>query len=316
MDEMQKLINLRNSAQFFYDLQKLRLATNQRSLPPDPKHKNPRPALDEADQAFLGLMTDKLEEIEKTALEYVARRLKGIAIYETWLKHQRGIGPTMAAVLLSSFSIEREEYVSQMWSYAGLSVADGRAVKRVKGEKANYNVWLKGKLLGVLAETLLKAYSLDESGQYVVKRTSKATGETNVSLRASDPGAPFPWRSVYDGRKNYRRSQRVPCACCERSGWVVFPKAEAVDTGKGFSTRGAPKPASSTDEGAETCPNCGGSGIGPWGRSDAHRDLDAKRYMVKMFLIELHKRWRESLGLPVRAPYHEERLGHVHHASP
>jgi hypothetical protein len=45
-----------------------------------------------------------------------------------------------------------------------------------------------------------------------------------------------------------------------------------------------------------------------------HRDRAAKRYMIKMFLKDLYAAWRTLEGLPVRAPYQEEYLGHVHNA--
>ena len=46
--------------------------------------------------------------------------------------------------------------------------------------------------------------------------------------------------------------------------------------------------------------------------SKRHRDRAAKRYMIKMFLKDLYVAWRELEGLPVRAPYQEEYLGHKH----
>jgi hypothetical protein len=38
----------------------------------------------------------------------------------------------------------------------------------------------------------------------------------------------------------------------------------------------------------------------------------AKRYMVKMFLLDLYKAWRPIEGLEVAPSYHEAKLGHVH----
>jgi hypothetical protein len=46
--------------------------------------------------------------------------------------------------------------------------------------------------------------------------------------------------------------------------------------------------------------------------SKGHRDRAAKRYMIKMFLKDLYVAWRTIEGLPVRAPYQEEYLGHKH----
>lgn len=47
----------------------------------------------------------------------------------------------------------------------------------------------------------------------------------------------------------------------------------------------------------------------------AHRHNMAIRAMVKLFLIDLHSNWRKLEGLPVTAPYHEAKLGIVHHAA-
>lgn len=42
-----------------------------------------------------------------------------------------------------------------------------------------------------------------------------------------------------------------------------------------------------------------------------HRDLAARRKMVKLFLSHLWVTWREAEGLPVRLPYAHEKLGHT-----
>ena len=50
-------------------------------------------------------------------------------------------------------------------------------------------------------------------------------------------------------------------------------------------------------------------------RSKGQRNNAAVRYMVKMFLIDLHREWRAIEGLPASVPYHEAKLGHVHRAA-
>lgn len=42
------------------------------------------------------------------------------------------------------------------------------------------------------------------------------------------------------------------------------------------------------------------------------RHARARRYMVKIFLIDLYTEWRTLEGLPVAVPYHEGKLGHKH----
>ena len=46
--------------------------------------------------------------------------------------------------------------------------------------------------------------------------------------------------------------------------------------------------------------------------SKGHRDMAAKRYMIKMFLKDLYAVWRGLEGLDVREPYQEQYLGHKH----
>jgi len=50
------------------------------------------------------------------------------------------------------------------------------------------------------------------------------------------------------------------------------------------------------------------------GWKEGHAHFAALRYMVKQFLKDLWVTWREMLGLPVRPPYHVEKLGLHDHA--
>jgi hypothetical protein len=43
-----------------------------------------------------------------------------------------------------------------------------------------------------------------------------------------------------------------------------------------------------------------------------HRHRAAIRFMIKAFMRDLYNKWRALEGLPVRAPYQEEYLGHKH----
>lgn len=73
-----------------------------------------------------------------------------------WLLAHRGIGPALASVLISEVGDPaRFENVSKLWAYAGLHVQDGHAVKRQKGQRANWNPFFKSKALGVLAKSFI-----------------------------------------------------------------------------------------------------------------------------------------------------------------
>ncbi len=49
-----------------------------------------------------------------------------------------------------------------------------------------------------------------------------------------------------------------------------------------------------------------------WSPTKLHRHNMAVRYMVKMFLLDLHVTWRGIEGLPINKSYQEEKLGHEH----
>jgi len=44
-----------------------------------------------------------------------------------------------------------------------------------------------------------------------------------------------------------------------------------------------------------------------------HQNNDAKRYLSKMFLLDLHLFWRVMVGEEPSVSFHEGKLGHVHH---
>ena len=47
-------------------------------------------------------------------------------------------------------------------------------------------------------------------------------------------------------------------------------------------------------------------------KTKLHRHNMANRYMIKLFLIDLHREWRTIAGLPVSVPYSEGKLGMKH----
>lgn len=243
------------------------------------------PHLDENDQLFLSKMSFGLENLEKDLLHDLKGLLTGIPIYEKWLKNQRGIGPTLAAVIISELDPHKAPHVSSFWKYCGLAVdtATNKSQRRIKGQKADFNPWLKSKLLKVMGDCLIRSGSQ-------------------------------PWRKFYDDYKNRKSNTMVPvCMACNGEGKVVRKKA-ALAPGEDHVIETIEDDAKVKKV---SCKNCNGTGgPAPWGCSDAHRHTASIRYMVKMFLSELHITWRTLEGLPVRAPYAEEYLGRVHHVNP
>ncbi len=366
-DNKDGLGRLRAATSVFYDMQDMRMSTANRGRPRDENESVPM--LTEIDIEFFDAQSKGIKELEDNAARHIARCLKGVPIYERYLRHQRGVAHTMGAVLITGFDITHSDKPSSYWQYAGLGAnlnSEGMPViqRRMKGIKTNYNPKLKTKLLGVLSSSLFRAYSLDEGGYFfregstckgkklpleafcpVCKKLHEEAEETAAKKKAMkspkkvarkkakpaeeittleeageetldessmkeecigrrkiyvDPTKVAVWRKVCDDRKNFRRAQRVPvCMNCIGKGKCIEEVTEAE------------KAEGKTDK-VVACWNCDGSGANaPWGTSDMHRHRDGLRYMVKYFVLEFIKAWKQLEGLPIRPPYEEEKLGHV-----
>lgn len=81
---------------------------------------------------------------EKEYERIIWREIKDLPIIKDWLSRVRGIGKRLSGLLVANIlDISRFATAGKLWAYAGLHVKDGKAVKRAKGEKANWNAELK-----------------------------------------------------------------------------------------------------------------------------------------------------------------------------
>lgn len=127
-------------------------------------------------QKYMELLRD-----EERSFRQLTNFLEGFSIYP-WLKSVKGIGPAMAAVIISGFDIREARYASSLWKYAGLDVVNVGTTDEPKWEgrrnhgphlidvlyidregneatrkSLSHNRFMKTKLLGVLAGCLLRA---------------------------------------------------------------------------------------------------------------------------------------------------------------
>lgn len=205
-----------------------------------------------------------LEEQEKKAFQQIGETLEAFPIWTEYLKAQPGIGPALAAVLITSFDPHKTHHPSQFWALAGLSVGpDGAGMSRRKehlidrvytkkdgteGTKKSttYNPWLQAKLIAVLGPSFLRAKS--------------------------------PWRQSYD---NYKH--RI----------MTDPARLKMNDPEKSKLRLA------------------GESVGHiWPPGRIHKA--ANRYMIKAFLLDFWKVWREMEGLEVTLSYWEEKRGREH----
>lgn len=203
---------LRMAVRFFYDLQKLRVQTGNRTT------EDTEPTLADVNLVFLAKMEDDLNGLEKMALKEVTRLIKDEEVFKQFFAvrpEQKGCGPTMAGLIMAEFNIENCHTVSQMWAWAGLAVRDGQADRRMKGQKAKFDPWLKSKMVKVLGECLIKANS--------------------------------PWRSFYDNYKHRKVNTLIDqCMGCHGQGRVTLEEGGKVRC-TNCSGTGGPAPWGASD---------------------------------------------------------------------
>lgn len=131
---------LKIKTQAYYDLQQIRIQTNNRikALVRD-KRANELEA-----ESLHHWTSDIIETAELRTKADVKDLLEGTAIWEDFLKTVTGIGPCLAGSLYASIEdIARFANVSKLWKYAGQDVKDGSAPRRKKGEKITWDPFLR-----------------------------------------------------------------------------------------------------------------------------------------------------------------------------
>lgn len=190
----QSQLALRRRVRYFYDLQRLRMQVAGRL---GKRAEGVTIDLHNDDLVLLEARAEELTDVEAVALRDIEDHLNTIGFYRDVLSDKtryRGIGPTMAGVILSEFAINRLDTASKMWAFAGLApvaatrcatchvvlvgeddalthpktaakctgittYASGKSMRPTKGEKLPYNAFLKAKMVGVLGSVLLKLNS-------------------------------------------------------------------------------------------------------------------------------------------------------------
>lgn len=249
-----------------YDFQDMRIRASGRlriKADETPQDEENMPEMEIMPIAFPSIVDfkDESAEMEKHLTKAIDKFVKREPIWDAFLDGVKGIGTLMAAVLLSEVDIERAHTVSSLWLYAGMApcMVPGkvreagkgkevvikesdsliRADRLARGYVSPYNLFLKKKMLGVLATCF---------------------------LRSKSPYSEY----YYNYKFRLEHSERITEE--SRTKQVAWQDA-----------------------------------------TKSHRHAAALRYMMKMFLRDLYVAWRTIEGLPVRAPYQEEYLGHTHH---
>ena len=85
---------------------------------------------------------EEFQKLEEKAHDEILMELERYPVW-SWLKTVKGIGPTLAGKLLCDIDIRKAERISNLWSFAGQGLKDGKAQRPVKGEKLPYSTRLR-----------------------------------------------------------------------------------------------------------------------------------------------------------------------------
>ena len=151
-------LNIRSAVRQYDDIQKVRISIGNRLKKKSdrngggdqkiPEAQKETWIIPDAQRAVLQAQYDMMLKMEEDTLKDITTFVKSHPLYTRYLSNIRGVGPIIAAVIIASYDIQNTRYVTSMWTWAGF--CPGRDKPR-KGEKICYNMFLKKKLMGVLA---------------------------------------------------------------------------------------------------------------------------------------------------------------------
>lgn len=238
---------VRSLTDLYYQTQKLRISTANQCR-----------GTGEPTEVFAWL-TDALKTIEHdiclTLGQFVRRYRCG-----NWLLSQCGIGPVIAAGLLSHLDVRQARTAGHYWSFAGLTQRPWE-----KGQKRPWNDRLKS----------LCAYKLGESFVKVQARPNGIYGRMFVARRAVEVENTRAGRHAADAATAAARVGKTTVAYAFYSGQLPPTIWDDLVAAKAHQRLAALEKAKGTGEGVPMLP-------------PAHIHARARRYAVKMFLSHLH----------------------------
>jgi len=274
---------LKLKVQSFYDVQQMRMSAGNRHT-----KINATINLDEGDMEFFKMLSKNLEEMEKYCGKEVERVVEEHPLWKKWLCTVRGCGTQMAGVLISAIDIHRGSTVSKIWSVCGLG-KERKFLVKYRERKEGTKKWGKDLEKTVYATS-------PESAKNVIPRPR--SDEKKVEREFIEIA---PVDGVFE--RQQLRSGQYPTYNQFLKTKVVGVLADCFMRSKNSYTTFYYNYKSRFEN---------EMGDGKRFKKPMHLHLASRRYMMKMFLIDLYKNWRAIEGLEVRPPYQEEYLGHKH----
>lgn len=179
-DYMMKRQRIKGIVRTIYDYQDIRIKMGNRlrfkSDGTNQKDNGTKMIINTEDIPSLVDAFNDSKDIETALVKSLKRELKGIRVYDEFLKDVKGVGPMMAAVIIAEYDIHKAHTISAMNQFTGLNPGLVPGKKRIgddivvtdtmiRGDKltpgfiAPFNTRLRTKMLGVLGSSFLKAKS-------------------------------------------------------------------------------------------------------------------------------------------------------------
>jgi len=218
----------------------------------------------------------RLKDLEEFVDGRVAYLIQSHPAYP-WFSRVKGVGGENIAKVVAPIDIVKATTISSLWMFAGHGLSgEGKAMKRVKGEKLHYNSQLRS-MCWRLA-TSLKMTKGSFYDYYDREKEKYIERFLNQGYRIL-PTPIGKWVCLNCGASWGKKRDITPC--CDQ------PQIEKKvrDEPPGIIWKG-------------------------------HLDMMAVRKMIKLFLACLWLVWREAEGLPVTKPYALDRLGHNSYIDP
>lgn len=139
--EIKEYTKLRFLVESYYDAQKLRIMTDNRLLALSRFLGVPL-----EDQRIVGLTSTStiISGLEKSIVKMLRQELADYTIYTEWMHYVKGLGPVLSAGLIAWIQdISKFDNVSKLWAFSGYHVIEGKAPRRTRGAKINWNPHLK-----------------------------------------------------------------------------------------------------------------------------------------------------------------------------
>lgn len=188
---------------------------------------------DHPDVRNMTQMVEGLRALEDQAIKQLTKRMKADKL-GPYVKSIKGLGDKQAARLLGvigdpyiNSSTGEPRRVSQLWSYCGLAVdIEGNAVRRKKGQKANWSTLAKTRAY-LIAESMLR------SGNREVydKRKAHTEGKLhdNVCVRCGPSGKPAQPGSPWNDGHRHADALRVQSKELLKGLWLEARRLHGVE---------------------------------------------------------------------------------------